>query len=108
MQFTEFDFEFSRSYDQFITACSSLGIPTTHLFIQLHLFVLFQVLLGKSTIDDGALASIMFVNDSINYGRLALSLSMTSINNGGLVKTFEAPFDKPMLGWLFQYFHLYF
>ena len=28
----------------------------TPLFIQLHLFVLFQVLLGKSTINDGGLA----------------------------------------------------
>ena len=33
---------------------------------------------------------------------------MISINNGGLVKTFEAPFDKPILEGLFQCFHLYF
>ncbi|GAY64053.1 hypothetical protein CUMW_230590 [Citrus unshiu] len=33
-----------------------------------------------------------------HYGRLALSLSMTSITNGELVKTFKASFDKPILG----------
>ena len=41
---TEPDLEFSRrSYDQFIIACSDFGIPTTPMFIQLHLFVLIQV-----------------------------------------------------------------
>ena len=64
-------------------------------------------MLGKSTINDGGLVLSLSMTSN-NYGRLALSLSMTSINNGGLVMTFEAPFDKPMLGWLFQYFHLYF
>ena len=72
-------------------------------FIYLSCFKFLNVL-GKSTINDGVLA----LNDSINYGRLASSLSMTSINNGGLVKTFEVPFNKPMLGELFQCFHLYF
>ena len=93
------------SYDQFITACSVLRIPTTPLFIQLHLFVLFQVCqcVGKSTINDCGLAlSLSMV--SINYGILALSLSLTCINNGGLVKTFKISFDKPMLGGLFQGF----
>ena len=61
-------------------------------FIYLFCFKFVNVL-GKSTIYGGG---------------LALSLSMTSINNSGLVKTFEAPFDKPMLGGLFQCFHLYF
>ena len=64
-------------------------------------------MLGKSTINDSGLAlSLLMTN--INYGRLALILSMTSINNGGLVKAFKAPFDKPILGGLFQCFHLYF
>ena len=61
-------------------------------FIYLFCFKFFNVF-GKSTINDGG---------------LVLSLSMTCINNGGLVKTFEASFDKPMLGGLFQCFHLYF
>ncbi|KAH9744243.1 Endonuclease [Citrus sinensis] len=40
----ELDLEFSRRrYDQFIIACSGLGIQTTPLIIQLHLFVLCQV-----------------------------------------------------------------
>ena len=59
MHFTELDLELSRRrYDQFITACSGLGIQTTPLIIQLHLFVLCQVynVLGKSTIDNGGLA----------------------------------------------------
>ncbi|KAH9686183.1 Endonuclease [Citrus sinensis] len=44
MHFTELDLEFSRrSYDQFITACSGLGIQTAPLIIELHLFVLCQV-----------------------------------------------------------------
>ena len=44
MHFIELDLEFSRrGYDQFITACSGLGIQTTPLIIQLHLFVLCQV-----------------------------------------------------------------
>ena len=64
-------------------------------------------MLGKSTINDGGLALSLSMT-SINYGRLALNLSMTNINNSGLVKTFEASFDKPMLGRLIQCFHLYF
>ena len=81
-----------------ITACSSLGIPTIPLFIQLHYLFCFKFVnvLGKSTTNDGEL-SLSVSMTSINYGRLALSFSMTSINNGGLVKTFEASFDKPML-----------
>ena len=35
-------------------------------------------------------------------------LGKSIINNGGLVKAFKAPFDKPILGGLFQCFHLYF
>ena len=64
-------------------------------------------MLSKFTINDSGLALSLSIT-SINYGRLALSLSMTSINNDGLGKTFEAPFDKPILGGLFQCFHLYF
>ena len=40
---TELDLELSRSYDKFIIPYLGFGIPTTPLFIQLHLFVLFQV-----------------------------------------------------------------
>ena len=51
----------------------------------------------KSTINDGGLVlSLPMV--SINYGILSLSLSMTCINNDGLVKTFKISFDKHMLG----------
>jgi len=35
-------------------------------------------------------------------------LGKSIINNSGLVKAFKAPFDKPILGGLFQCFHLYF
>ena len=51
----------------------------------------------------------VLTKSSINDGGLALSLSITSINNGGFVKTLKHPLtsNKPMLGELFQCFHLY-
>ena len=56
MHFTKLDLEFSRSYNQFITAYSGLGIQTTP-FNFIYLFcVKFINVLGKSTIDDGGLA----------------------------------------------------
>ena len=50
----------------------------------------------------------MLGKSTINDGELALTLLMTTINNGGLVKTFKASFDKPVLGGLFQCFQVHF
>ena len=61
---------------------------SNHPFIYL-LYFKFVNMLGKSIINDG-------------YGRPTISLSKTSINNGGLVKIFQASFDKPILEGLLQ------